>query len=78
MLEEDLIGPDGPGRDRRLRWAELLRRTFAIDIFTCARCGGPTRVVAAICDERTARRILDHLHLPHDEFDGIDLVPLDS
>ena len=62
--DDDLIGPDAQARDRRLPWAELLRRTFAIDIFTCGRCGGATRIVAAICEERVARQILEHLRLP--------------
>jgi hypothetical protein len=27
-------------RTRRLDWAGLLRRTFALDVFACLRCGG--------------------------------------
>ncbi|PTL75111.1 ATP-dependent helicase HrpA [Vitiosangium sp. GDMCC 1.1324] len=30
----------------RVDWAKLLRRTFALDVFTCARCGGRRRVLA--------------------------------
>ncbi|WP_233262307.1 hypothetical protein [Vitiosangium sp. GDMCC 1.1324] len=33
-------------RTARVDWAGLLRRTFALDVFTCARCGGRRRVLA--------------------------------
>jgi len=32
--------------ERRLPWADLLRRTFAVDVLRCDRCGGPRRVLA--------------------------------
>jgi hypothetical protein len=48
----------------RLDWAKLLRRTFAIDAMRCAHCGGRLRLLAAITDRATARRILEHLGLP--------------
>ena len=35
-----------------------------IDIFICAKCGGPTRIVSLVQDERLARKILSHLCLP--------------
>jgi len=33
-------------RTPRLDWAGLLRRTFALDVFACVRCGGRRRVLA--------------------------------
>lgn len=57
-------GPDDATRARRLEWAKLLKRVFAIDVLECARCRGPMRLVAFIEDERTARRILEHLGVP--------------
>ena len=56
--------PDDAGRARRLTWAKLLKRVFAVDVLSCARCGGPMHVVAFIGEERVARRILEHLGLP--------------
>jgi hypothetical protein len=53
-----------PARARRLRWAELLRRVFAVDVLTCPDCGGPRRLIATITDGLVVRRILDHLGLP--------------
>ncbi len=49
---------------RRLPWAELLRRTFGVDLLTCHACGSPRRVLAFISNLPTARRILHHLNLP--------------
>jgi hypothetical protein len=33
-------------RTQRVDWAELLRRTFAVEVFACVRCGGRRRVLA--------------------------------
>lgn len=35
-------------RTPRRDWAGLLRRTFALDGFACARCGGRRRVLASL------------------------------
>ena len=58
------MGADDPGRQRRLEWAVLLKRAYAVDVLTCPRCAGPMRRVSVVKDERVARRILEHLHLP--------------
>ena len=49
------------------RWADLLRRVFALDVLACPRCGGRMRVVATIDDPAVIRKILAHLDLPVDE-----------
>jgi hypothetical protein len=51
-------------RPRRLPWATLLKRSWAIDVFVCPRCQGPMRPIAVIEDPLVARRILEHLGLP--------------
>jgi hypothetical protein len=51
-------------RNGWVRWADLLRRVFEIDVSHCARCGGWLRFVAAIADADVVRRILGHLGLP--------------
>ena len=61
---DDFVAADDPGRQRRLEWAVLLKRTYAVDMLVCARCQGAMRLVAVIQDERVARRILEHLGLP--------------
>jgi len=55
-----------PRSTRRLRlpWAEVLRRSFSVDVLTCSKCGGLRRVLAYITDPPVVRAILDPLHLP--------------
>lgn len=45
-------------------WAELLKRTFAIDLTVCPCCGGRVRVIAAIIRKEAIQEILEHLNLP--------------
>jgi len=42
-------------------WAELLRRTFEIDVLACTECGGRLRLLATIEDPAVVRKILSHL-----------------
>jgi hypothetical protein len=53
-------------RPRHFPWADLLRRTFEIDILACPECGNRLRLVATIADRRVIQRILAHLGLPVD------------
>ena len=54
-----------PGaRARRLRWAQLLQRVFAIDALRCPRCGATLRLLAVIVDQAVARAILDCIGSP--------------
>jgi len=57
--------PDEPTvRSRRLAWAELLRRVFAVDVLECPRCGGRMRLLGAIQPPDVTQAILDCLELP--------------
>jgi hypothetical protein len=58
-------GSPTPPRRPRLDWATLQRRTFGIDVWTCA-CGGKRQVLAVITSRRTAEQLLENLglHLP--------------
>jgi len=63
--EEPAPEPDEPAlRPRRLAWAELLRRVFAIDVLECPRCGGRMRLLAAIQPPDVTQAILACLELP--------------
>jgi len=44
-------------------WAELLRRTYDLDVLRCP-CGGRLRFIAVILAPEVARDILDSLDLP--------------
>ena len=63
-MSSPLVGPDNPGRERRLAWSVLLPLPFGLEVLVCPRCAGPMRLVAAIEDPATIHRILTHLGLP--------------
>jgi hypothetical protein len=48
-------------RARRRRWAELVRRVYAVDVEVCPRCGGQARIVGFVTQPAVVRRILAHL-----------------
>jgi hypothetical protein len=52
---------DGP---RYYTWAELMRRTFDIDVMMCEQCGGRMQLLALIEDPAVIKKILEHLGLP--------------
>jgi hypothetical protein len=53
-----------PGvRERRLNWAELLRRVFAVDVLQCPLCDGRMEIISFIIDPAVAGRILECLGL---------------
>ena len=51
-------------RARGRLWADLMQRTFGLDVLACARCGGRLRLIALIEEAAVIRRILRHLGLP--------------
>ena len=51
------------GPRRRYTWASLLRRVFLIQVLVCPRCGGPRRLLAAIQDPESIRKVLGSLGL---------------
>lgn len=53
---------DTPDQRRcRMTWAQGLKRVFRIDVETCDRCGGKTRVIACVKDATVIKAILAHL-----------------
>jgi hypothetical protein len=55
-------GRESPAK--KLPWAELIRRVFAVDVLECPRCGGRMRILSAIQSPEAIRAILEHLGLP--------------
>jgi hypothetical protein len=53
-----------PSRAGAYQWAELMRRTFGVDVLACPRCGGRLRLVALIDQASVIQRILRH-RAPH-------------
>jgi hypothetical protein len=56
----------GYTRAKQYSWADLLRRTFAIDVLTCPECGCRLRLLATIADPAMIAKILRHLGVPVD------------
>ena len=54
--------PAGSGKGR-MRWAQLLKRVFDIDIERCPHCRGQLKLIAAIEEPAVIERILTHLGL---------------
>ena len=59
--------PHRPGQRRlggwRYPWAELLRRVYLVDVLLCRHCGAKRRLLAAIHDPESVRRVLVALGL---------------
>ena len=52
----------------RRSWAALLKRVFQNDVLVCPSCGGDRKIIAAITERDAIVKILEHLHLPSDDF----------
>ena len=48
-------------RRERMRWSEMLKRTFKIDVTVCKTCGGRLEQIAVIKDKVVAKAILESL-----------------
>jgi hypothetical protein len=53
-----------PGRSRYIPWAELLRRTWGIDVLECHTCRGRLRLIALVKTQSTIKKILAAMGLP--------------
>ena len=63
--EADANTPDAdPRRARRRLWADLMRRSFGVDVLACPRCDGRLRLIALIDHGPVIEKILRHLGLP--------------
>jgi len=48
-------------RHERLRWAEMLKRVFEIDVTVCPKCSGRMEQIAVIKDKAVAKKIIENL-----------------
>ncbi|MFQ5668804.1 MAG: transposase [Candidatus Binatia bacterium] len=65
-VQSHVPGTQRPRPRRRYKWAELLRRVFAVDALECDACGGRREIIAFLTDLPVVRKILAHLGLPTD------------
>lgn len=48
---------------RRMTWAQMLKRTFQVDLTVCPDCGGKVRFIQAVMKRNVVQKILTHLGL---------------
>ena len=53
-------------RGARRLWAELLARTFAIDVLQCPKCSGRMKLVAMVTDPKSVRAYLRGIGEPYE------------
>jgi hypothetical protein len=58
------VEPSEELRERRLCWAELMKRVFEVDVLECPRCGGRRKLIATITEPGVVVAILESLGLP--------------
>jgi hypothetical protein len=51
-------------RSNRLPWAVLLKRVFLVDVLECPKCKGRMKILAAVTEPASVRRVLESLGLP--------------
>jgi hypothetical protein len=51
------------GVSRRWPWARLLQRVFGFEVLVCDRCGGRRRILEAVTEPHSVRRLLAALGL---------------
>jgi hypothetical protein len=59
-----ISSPTSSPRPRRIGWAKLLARGFALDITRCRKCGGRMRVLEVVSDPDAIARILHGARAP--------------
>jgi hypothetical protein len=58
------VAPSENLRERRLSWADLMKRVFEVDVLECPRCGGRRKLIAVITEPLVIVAILESLGLP--------------
>jgi hypothetical protein len=51
-------------KQKRISWAKLLSRVFAVDMGNCEHCGGDMKAISAVIKQDVVVKILTHLGLP--------------
>jgi hypothetical protein len=68
IVEKSLEVQDSDADDglkqKRISWAKLLSRVFALDMGNCELCGGDMKAISAVIKQEVVVKILTHLGLP--------------
>ena len=55
---------DNSAKQKRISWAKLLSRVFALDMGSCELCPGEMKAISAVIKQEVVVKILTHLGLP--------------
>jgi hypothetical protein len=55
---------DNSAKQKRISWAKLLSRVFALDMGSCELCAGDMKAISAVIKQEVVVKILTHLGLP--------------
>ena len=62
-LEVEDSHADNRANQKRISWAKLLSRIFALDMANCEHCGGDMKAISAVMKQEVVVKILTHLGL---------------
>jgi hypothetical protein len=60
-LDPSSAPPPKRGGSRYRPWAELLKRTFGVDVLECTKCKGRMKLLAVVTEPKSIERMLRHL-----------------
>jgi hypothetical protein len=58
------VDPNSMPRSNRVPWALLLKRVFLVDVLECPKCKGRMKILAAVTEPASVRRVLKSMGLP--------------
>jgi len=61
---QDSDATDDGAKQKRISWAKLLSRVFALDMGNCELCAGEMKAISAVIKQEVVVKILTHLGLP--------------
>ena len=67
FADRDAAEPEGPPESRvprRIGWASLLARVFAVDVTICQKCGGRMRILEVVDTPDAVARVLHDARAP--------------
>jgi len=62
---EDAAAPKRGGAGTYRPWAELLKRTFGVDVLSCPKCKGPMKLIAMVTKPKSVARYLERHRRAH-------------
>jgi hypothetical protein len=58
---DEVSAPRRPGTGTYRPWAELLKRTFSVDVLECPKCKGRMKLIAMLTERESVERYLSNI-----------------